>query len=116
MGLWAIPALQTNTLLAIKVHDSHPFSLYARLSITPDAASMPKVHIPGPWLAKFTVLPLVLRQALRRNFDGLHGPHSVVQTGPRRVSVNDARGLRDVFLSAPVRRLDRYPNLVFLHN
>ncbi|KAH7374432.1 cytochrome P450 [Plectosphaerella cucumerina] len=77
---------------------------------------MPKVHIPGPWLAKFTVLPLVLRQALRRNFDGLHGPHSVVQTGPRRVSVNDARGLRDVFLSAPVRRLDRYPNLVFLHN
>jgi hypothetical protein len=112
-----IPALPTNTLLAIKIHDSHQFCLCARLSIPPDAASMPKVHIPGPWLARFTVLPLVLRQALRRNFDGLHGRYgTVVQIGPRRVSVNDARGLRDVFLSAPVRRLDRHPKLVFLHN
>lgn len=78
---------------------------------------MPKIPIPGPWLAKFTVLPLVLQQVLRRNFDGLHGQYgAVVQTGPRRISVNDALGLRDVFLSAPVRRLDRHPKLVFLHN
>ncbi|KAH6693416.1 cytochrome P450 [Plectosphaerella plurivora] len=78
---------------------------------------MPRLPIPGTWLAKFTVLPLILRQVLRREFDGLHGRYGpVVQTGPLRVSVNDVAGLRDVFLSAPARRLDRYPKLVFLHN
>lgn len=74
-------------------------------------------RIPGPWLARFTVLPLIIHQVLRRNFDGLHGTHGpVAQVGPRRVSVNDAAGLRDVFLSASARRLDRHPKLVFLHN
>ncbi|KAF9878860.1 hypothetical protein CkaCkLH20_03760 [Colletotrichum karsti] len=74
--------------------------------------------IPGPRFPLITRLQAIyhdLRGNGAQHLDKLHQKYGpIVQTGPKRLSVGDASGLRDVYLLP--RRLDRPAPLSVLHN